>query len=264
MSKKYYAVKRGPETGLFTDWPTVQKLLNGYSHPVFRGFQSKAAAVRYLHGVSSRPNRNDPSLVRVYTDGGSRNTGNRRHQHVKSYDKSAWAYLIIIHGRRYPGTGFEWGATNNRMEIMALVQALTWLVNHHVTRQPVLEVADSRYVLNSITKGWLAGWRRHGWRLSSGGPLKNRRLWQAMDRLLVQFAHLRFRWTKGHADNRGNVFVDHLLNRTMDRESGKSRSQKAQSRPSVNQPHPQTKLAHDSNSIEDIKRNLKKMGFLRD
>ncbi|XIF19507.1 MAG: hypothetical protein AJITA_00160 [Acetilactobacillus jinshanensis] len=242
MSKKYYAVKKGPKPGLYTDWPTVQKMLTGYSKPKFRGFNHKRAAVEYLHGTT-------PPLaidtVTVYTDGGSRNHGNRRHQHVKANDKSAWAFLIVINGKEYSGTGFEWGATNNRMEMMALVQALKWLLSRHLNHASITEVADSRYLLNAVTKGWIYGWHQHGWRLSSGGPLKNAGLWKVMYGLLRQFYHLKFKWTKGHANNRGNNFVDHYLNQTMDHHSTK--------------PH----IIHGSNSIEDIKRDLRRKGFLQ-
>jgi Ribonuclease HI len=61
----------------------------------------------------------------------------------------------------------------------------------------------------------LAGWKRRGWKRSAG-PLANAELWADVDRLLGAFPHLSFNWTKGHATNQGNVFVDHLLNQTMD------------------------------------------------
>jgi Ribonuclease HI len=109
----------------------------------------------------------------------------------------------------------EWGASNNRMEIMAFLRALQALQQRGVNDQSIQFVLDSRYVLNAITQGWLAGWKRRGWKRSAG-PLANAELWADVDRLLGAFPHLSFNWTKGHATNQGNVFVDHLLNQTMD------------------------------------------------
>ncbi|QBP17753.1 ribonuclease H family protein [Acetilactobacillus jinshanensis] len=263
MSKKYYAVKKGPKPGLYTDWPTVQKMLKGYSKPEFKGFNHKQAALEYLNGTAPSVSQDD---ITIYTDGGSRNTGNKRDQHVKGNDKSAWAYLIVINGKEYPGTGFEWGATNNRMEMMALVQALKWLLAHHLNHASITEVADSRYLLNAITKGWIYGWKRRGWRLSSGGPVKNAELWAVMYRLLRQFDHLKFKWTKGHATNRGNNFVDHYLNEAMDRHTKHStiQHQTIQTCRSNNEPKSaKPYIIHGSNSIEDIKRELRKRGFLQ-
>ena len=214
---KYYAVKRGRKTGIFTDWQTTRKLVNRYSKPLFKSFSKYTDAKRYFESSPSKMKRRPVRrAVTIYTDGGSRNTGNRKHQHVKKTDKSAWAFLIGFKGRYYQGTGDEWGATNNRMEIMALVKALEWLLNHHDEHWPAVEIADSQYVLKAITQGWLSGWQRRGWLLSNGKPLKNHRLWQRMARLLPRFDDLQFKWTKGHANSAGNNFVDHLLNRTMD------------------------------------------------
>ena len=256
MAKKYYAVRRGRQTGIFTDWPTTQRMVSGFSNPVFKGFQDRQAAVRFLH-----PNRtvsHSHSIV-VYTDGGSRNHGNHRHQHVLSTDRSAWAYLVKIGSRRSSGTGAEWGATNNRMETMALVKALEFLLRHHLNRQAILEVADSRYVLNVLTKGWLASWRRRDWRLSNGQPVKNASLWKVMARLVKAFPTLRFKWTKGHANNAGNNFVDHLLNRTMDQMNRKSLVKPKRARSESKNKGP-----NGPDSVEEIKKSLKRLGYLKD
>jgi len=155
------------------------------------------------------------ATITVYTDGGSRNTGNVAGGHVKDADKAAWAYRIELPDAIETGSAGEFGATNNRMEIMAFRNALQKLVDLGQTAESILFVLDSQYVLNAVNKGWLAGWKRRGWKRSAG-PLVNAELWQDVDRLLPQFSNLNYRWTKGHATNQGNVFVDHLLNETMD------------------------------------------------
>ncbi|MCT6840111.1 MAG: ribonuclease H, partial [Apilactobacillus kunkeei] len=77
-------------------------------------------------------------------------------------------------------------------------------------------ILDSKYVLDSVTKGWLNSWRRRGWKKSDGSTIKNKNEFMQLSALLSQFKHLNFKWTKGHADNEGNNFVDKLLNDTMD------------------------------------------------
>lgn len=157
-----------------------------------------------------------PATITVYTDGGSRNTGNVAGGHVRAGDKAAWAYRIELPADQVmTDSAGEWGASNNRMEIMAFLRALQALQQRGVNDQSIQFVLDSRYVLNAITQGWLAGWKRRGWKRSAG-PLANAELWADVDRLLGAFPHLSFNWTKGHATNQGNVFVDHLLNQTMD------------------------------------------------
>ncbi|MBA1392432.1 ribonuclease [Lactobacillus sp. XV13L] len=156
----------------------------------------------------------------IYTDGGTRNTGNYKGGHVRATDKAAWAYLIEWqdHGHKqtaYDSNG-EMGATNNRMELTALIEALKKLLELGFNQRPLLFVLDSQYVLNPITKGWLRGWKKRGWKKSTPGAIANLGCWQELDQLLSQFTKPKFEWTKGHADNRGNEFVDHTLNKFMD------------------------------------------------
>ena len=156
----------------------------------------------------------------IYTDGGTRNTGNFKGGHVRATDKAAWAYLIEWQeeGQQksaYDSNG-EFGATNNKMELTALIEALKKLLELNFNHEPLLFVLDSQYVLNPITKGWLKGWKKRGWTKSSKGPIANLECWQELDQLLGEFSQAKFEWTKGHANNRGNEFVDHTLNKFMD------------------------------------------------
>lgn len=156
----------------------------------------------------------------IYTDGGTRNTGNFKGGHVKKTDKAAWAYLIEWDeaGKKcstYDSNG-EFGATNNKMELTALIEALKKLIELGFNQKPLLFVLDSQYVLNPITKGWLKGWKKRGWKKSTPGEIANLGCWQELDQLLDQFTDAQFEWTKGHANNRGNEFVDHTLNQFMD------------------------------------------------
>ncbi|SJZ75908.1 ribonuclease HI [Pilibacter termitis] len=153
----------------------------------------------------------------VYTDGGSRNTGNVKGGSVKATDKAAWAFLIAIeNGKTHYGTGGEYGATNNQMEITAVLKSLRALYKLEMNNENITIVSDSQYVLNSITK-WLTGWKKNGWKNASKKEVKNKDLWIQIDNALPHFPNIRFEWTKGHAGNAGNNYVDELLNQTMDK-----------------------------------------------
>lgn len=230
MAKKFYAVKRGRRPGIYPSWPECQQQVSGFAGAIYKGFPSRSAALDWLKGADTpvQPQQLSLSLdsaaasvsaptIRLYTDGGSRNHGNKRGQHVKNDDKAAWAYLIEYRHRQITGTDGEFGATNNKMEVTALIKALEYLIAHRLNDEPILATLDSHYVLDPIMKGWLYGWRRRGWVTSSGSPVANQELWATVLRLLPQFSQLRFAWTKGHAVNQGNNMVDELLNETMDR-----------------------------------------------
>ena len=226
MGQKFYAVRRGVKPGIYRTWPAAQQQVSGYPGARYKSFDTYEAAQAFLADTATAqpaPQRAAKPTsgavasadVVVYTDGGSRNTGNVAGGHVRSDDKAAWAYRIELADRMISDSAGEWGASNNRMEIMAFLRALQQLRELDQAQRRIRFVLDSRYVLNALTKGWLAGWKRRGWRRSAG-PLANAELWQAVDRLLPEFAHLDYQWTKGHATNQGNVFVDHRLNQTMD------------------------------------------------
>ncbi|WP_242363531.1 ribonuclease H family protein [Limosilactobacillus antri] len=236
MTKKYYAVKKGRQPGIYTSWPACQQMVSGFPGAVYRSFANRAEAVSWLRSNQLPQHSNeqlqlnlaeqsftqqpagaaDHAAILLYTDGGSRNHGNRRGQHVKSNDKAAWAYLIERRGQQYTGTDGEYGATNNKMELTALLTALQTISAHGWQDEAISATLDSHYVLDPITKGWLYGWQRRGWKTAAGKPVANKELWQELRKILPQFPHLHFAWTKGHAANLGNNTVDELLNTTMD------------------------------------------------
>ena len=98
--------------------------------------------------------------------------------------------------------------TNNRMEMMAVIQALSAL------KRPceVTLHLDSQYVLKGITE-WLAGWKAKGWKTAAKQPVKNVDLWQQLDQLVAHAGHrIDWRWVKGHAGDPGNERADALAN----------------------------------------------------
>jgi len=105
--------------------------------------------------------------------------------------------------------GGEMGTTNNRMEMMAVIQALQAL------KRPcdVKLHLDSQYVLKGITE-WLNGWKAKGWKTASKQPVKNVDLWQQIDSLLANSGHrIEWHWVRGHAGDAGNERADALANR---------------------------------------------------
>jgi len=137
--------------------------------------------------------------VVIYTDGACKgNPG-----------PGGWGVLLSApDGTRKELCGGELGTTNNRMEMMAVIQALTAL------KRPcaVTLHLDSQYVLKGITE-WLPGWKAKGWKTASKQPVKNVDLWQRLDDLVATGGHrIDWRWVKGHAGDPGNERADALAN----------------------------------------------------
>ncbi len=104
-----------------------------------------------------------------------------------------------------------WGGealtTNNRMELTAVIQALSALKR----KSRVRVVTDSQYVRQGITL-WIHGWKQRGWKTADKKPVKNIDLWQQLDEL-AQNHQLTWEWVKGHSGDPGNERADALANR---------------------------------------------------
>lgn len=102
--------------------------------------------------------------------------------------------------------GGEHATTNNRMELMAVIQALGTL------KRPCTVVVhtDSQYVQKGMNE-WLANWKRRGWRTADKKPVKNADLWQTLDEMVGQH-EVSWRWVRGHAGDPGNERADELAN----------------------------------------------------
>ncbi|GAA6112785.1 ribonuclease H family protein [Apilactobacillus apinorum] len=224
MANKFYAVKKGKKPGIYNTWPDCQKQVNGFPGAEYKSFKTKNEALIYMGEKTTSTSRTTASsnAIQLFSDGGSRNHGNKLGQHVKKDDKAAWAYLIINHGQKDFDSAGELGATNNKMEVLGLVNGLKKLIQTGCQDQAIDVILDSKYVLDAVTKGCLTSWKRRGWKKSDGTVIKNLAEFKELDQLLPQFSRLSFSWTKGHATNDGNNFVDQLLNQTMDKMEGKT------------------------------------------
>lgn len=155
--------------------------------------------------------------ITVYTDGGTRNTGNFKGGKVKSTDLAAWAYLIIYDDKKFYASKGVLGATNNQMELTGLLKALQKLKSSHGNHFPITLYSDSKYIIDAINQHWLDSWAKKNWRKSNGKLVLNQGLWKEIYSLLKDFSQISFIWVKGHSNNVGNNFVDWALNRTMDK-----------------------------------------------
>lgn len=112
--------------------------------------------------------------------------------------------------------GGERQTTNNRMEMMAVIESLGTL------KRPckVAVYTDSEYVKNGITT-WIHNWKRRGWRTADNKPVKNVELWQRLDALVAQH-QVAWHWVKGHAGDPGNERADALANRGVETALGRA------------------------------------------
>lgn len=117
-----------------------------------------------------------------------------------------WGALLIYGKHRKELYGGEANTTNNRMEILAVIQALEVLKE----RCRVHLYTDSQYVQKGMTE-WISGWKQRGWRTAAKKPVKNADLWQRLDELCHQH-ELHWHWVKGHAGDAGNERADELAN----------------------------------------------------
>ncbi|MEH6409591.1 MAG: ribonuclease HI [Hyphomonas sp.] len=115
-----------------------------------------------------------------------------------------WGALLIAGGHRKELWGGDRATTNNRMEMQAVIEALTALKS---PSKVTLHV-DSTYVKDGLTK-WITGWKRNGWKTAAKKPVKNQDLWQALDEA-CQRHEITWKWVKGHAGDPGNERADEL------------------------------------------------------
>ncbi len=116
-----------------------------------------------------------------------------------------WGAILRYKDTQKELSGGELQTTNNRMELMAVIMALSALK----TTCNISLYTDSQYVMNGITE-WLAGWKANGWKTSNKKqPVKNIDLWQQLDEL-VQKHEIRWIWVKGHNGHPENERCDTL------------------------------------------------------
>ena len=138
--------------------------------------------------------------VEIYTDGACRgNPG-----------PGGWGALLRYGDADKQLYGGEHLTTNNRMELKAVIEALSAL------SKPckVTLTSDSTYVLKGISE-WLPSWKKRGWRTAGKKSVKNEDLWKTLDDL-AEMHEIEWHWVKGHSGHIENELVDQLANRGID------------------------------------------------
>ena len=191
--KKFYAVKKGYKPGVYEEWSEAQKQVGGFKGAIFKSFANKDEAYSFLE-ESKNEIQNDKNKIVIYTDGGCINNPG---------PGGYGAVLIYGENEKDIKGGFS-HTTNNRMELMAAIEALRALKKKDI---PIELYSDSRYVVNGISKGWAKKWRENGWVKSDKKQALNIDLWRSLLDL-VEPLSIKFIWVKGHAGNINNERCD--------------------------------------------------------
>ena len=134
------------------------------------------------------------SIVHIWTDGAcSGNPG-----------PGGWGAVLRYGETEKELSGAEAATTNNRMELMAAIEALNAL------KKPanVKLHTDSKYVMDGVTK-WIHGWKKKGWKTADNKPVKNEDLWRALEAAANRHT-VEWQWVKGHAGDPMNERADEL------------------------------------------------------
>ncbi len=133
--------------------------------------------------------------VTIYTDGSS----------LGNPGPGGYGAILMYKEHKKEISGGEAHTTNNRMEMRAVIEALSLL------KEPceVALYSDSRYVIDSITRGWVYSWKKNGWKKADKTPALNVDLWEELLSLLEKHK-VSFIWVRGHADNEYNERCDAL------------------------------------------------------
>lgn len=120
--------------------------------------------------------------------------------------KGGWGAVLECKGVTKTLHGYSPKTTNNKMELTAAIMALKALI------KPcnVTIYTDSNYVIKGITE-WMAGWKKRGWKSSTGEAVKNAELWKDLD-TVTQMHDIQWKWVKGHSGIPGNEQADALAN----------------------------------------------------
>ena len=131
-------------------------------------------------------------MIKIYTDGSCLgNPGN-----------GGWAAIIIENGKRIQIKGSKKDTTNNRMELLAPIEALK-----NIPKGTQVQIfTDSKYVKSGITE-WIHNWKKNDWKTTNKQPVKNKDLWSELDLMNNEF-DIKWTWVKGHSSDKLNNEVD--------------------------------------------------------
>lgn len=118
-----------------------------------------------------------------------------------------YAYRILFaDGEIHEGGGHDPSTTNNRMELMAAIAALSFIAEYPIDHSFTV-ISDSDYVVKGIT-AWVKEWRRNGWKTRAGKPVLNENLWREL--YMLNYESTSWKWVKGHSGHLENERCDKL------------------------------------------------------
>ena len=216
--KKYYAVVKGRQPGIYDLWAGqkgAEAQVKGYTGAVYKGFATLADAKQWYGSktggrkpdlfvkttVSESPagDRHQTALkagkVVIYTDGSA----------IKNPGPGGYGVVLLSGKKRQEFSGGYRLTTNNRMELAACIVGLKSLK----AKSRIILYSDSKYVVDSIEKGWARRWWANRWMRNKREKVENHDLWRQLLRLCDQH-EVEFVWVAGHAGNPENERCDQL------------------------------------------------------
>ena len=211
MAKKFYAVRRGRKTGLFTAWSDCAAAVRGYHGAVYKGFMTEAEARDWLTGTGAAAGAAQSSAHAAPVDGAPADVDYIIHTDGSCLRNpggpGGWAAVIetVATGSVEERSGGDPETTTNRMELTAALMA----VSSVPAGARVALYTDSQYLRNAFTKFWLPAWKKRGWKKADGAPVLNQDLWMRLDAAFAERS-VAFHWVKGHAGDPRNERCDTL------------------------------------------------------
>ena len=142
----------------------------------------------------------DNKEVHIYTDGGCKgNPG-----------IGAWAFYVP--DMSFGDNGNNHDTTNNRMELMATIEAIVWAKKNNI--ESIVIYTDSQYVQKGITE-WIDSWKKKAWKTAAKKPVKNKDLWTTLDEYR-NLLSVSWKWVEGHAGHAGNEKAHDLVTESIE------------------------------------------------
>ncbi len=209
--KKFYAIRKGRQPGVYSTWPEAERQVKGYGGAIFKGFATREEAEKWLTGDETasssgkpvRRQRKQPvvqqpkeSEIFIYTDGGA----------INNPGPGGYGVVILDGNEKRELSGGFRRTTNNRMELTAAIVALQEVLP---TDKKIVLFSDSSYLVNGVMKKWVNSWQKNGWVKADKSPVLNVDLWKKILHL-CKGRGIVFKWVKGHAGNPCNERCDTL------------------------------------------------------
>jgi ribonuclease HI len=201
---KYHIVStsRTGHGAIFTNLKEAKDYIRahpGSTYSVFDQMPGQIPPIKIIAEKIRVEPRSNSSKIIIFTDGSA----------LGNPGPGGYGVVMITDGKTFElSQGYKY-TTNNRMEMMAVINALEELAP---TDRPIEIFSDSQYTINGITKGWAKNWKKKGWKKSDNKPALNPDLWSRLLDLVDRFPRLSFHWVKGHAGDPLNERADALAN----------------------------------------------------